>query len=623
MNKKKLTMEVQMTIIDNLGIKMYTTLPPVISELVANCWDAEASEVKIKIPEGPITESSEIEISDNGFGMKFDQINNAYLKIGRNKRKEEGTDETPNMKRKVMGRKGIGKLSAFGVAKEVVMETSREDKTVRFTMDIDDILATPNGSKYEPPFKEFDRRDKQPTTDVKLRKLKRTRAIDVDRVRQNLARMFSILGEEFRIIINGKEITPNERNLKRRMEHIWEIEEEIKENTGWKVSGWIGTAETPLSEELGGIVVMARGKLIQKPTFFGVTSGKEHARAYMAGELQAEFFDAEEDLMGTARNSIVWESEEGQTFLEWIHKNIVQISNEWAEKRRQKREKIIRENPEFEQWLQKLSKQEKKLANKVVRAITSDESLPEERVLNLASFMKESFNYQVFKELANQISETPTDKDTMLVSLFEEWEFLRAKEMLRLFEGNLATIEKLDEFIKTNAKEVPTIHRFFKEFPWVLDPRWTDYQDEVTYSKLLIGKFTEEDILEKDRRIDFMAIGFGDTIHVVELKRPGYRIGKEDLRQLEDYVVFVKTNLGTDPEVSYTSVSGYLICEEIQNSSEVRQRIENLKNNRMYVRKYSDLLAMAKRLHKKYIDLYDEMREKHGNKVVSGEKKGQ
>ena len=55
--------------IKHLGLQMYATLPPVIGELVANAWDANATEVRIAIPETPIDERSEIVIEDNGIGM--------------------------------------------------------------------------------------------------------------------------------------------------------------------------------------------------------------------------------------------------------------------------------------------------------------------------------------------------------------------------------------------------------------------------------------------------------------------------------------------------------------------------------------------------------------------------
>ena len=46
-----------------------------------------------------------------------------------------------------------------------------------------------------------------------------------------------------------------------------------------------------------------------------------------------------------------------------------------------------------------------------------------------------------------------------------EWEILEAQEMMKVTEGRIMTIKKLDEFIKTNAKEVPIIHNFLKKVP--------------------------------------------------------------------------------------------------------------------------------------------------------------
>ena len=110
--------------IKHLGLQMYSTLPPVIGELVANAWDANATRVDITIPEGPIDpERSEIIITDNGIGMSDKDVREKYLIIGRDRRRGqragERLDVTPKPdERKIMGRKGIGKFSAFGIAKE-------------------------------------------------------------------------------------------------------------------------------------------------------------------------------------------------------------------------------------------------------------------------------------------------------------------------------------------------------------------------------------------------------------------------------------------------------------------------------------------------------------------------
>ena len=76
--------------IKHLGLQMYSTLPPVIGELVANGWDANATKVEITIPDEPINErTSEIVITDNGDGMSDEDVREKYLRIGRDRREKE------------------------------------------------------------------------------------------------------------------------------------------------------------------------------------------------------------------------------------------------------------------------------------------------------------------------------------------------------------------------------------------------------------------------------------------------------------------------------------------------------------------------------------------------------
>ena len=98
----KFSMDFDPNTIEHLGLKLYSTLPPVISELVANSWDADAKTVNITIPAGEITPFSEVTIVDDGNGMNEQQIEKAYLKIGRNCRVDLKKDETPGH-RKFMG----------------------------------------------------------------------------------------------------------------------------------------------------------------------------------------------------------------------------------------------------------------------------------------------------------------------------------------------------------------------------------------------------------------------------------------------------------------------------------------------------------------------------------------
>ena len=113
MQTDKLIMKFDPQTIEHLGIHMYYTLPPVIAELVSNSYDAEAIVVTIKLND---VGDKFIQVIDEGHGMTFEEINTKFLRIGRNRRIHTGQQKSESGKRFVIGKKGIGKLSFFGIA---------------------------------------------------------------------------------------------------------------------------------------------------------------------------------------------------------------------------------------------------------------------------------------------------------------------------------------------------------------------------------------------------------------------------------------------------------------------------------------------------------------------------
>ena len=136
--------------------------------------------------------------------------------------------------------------------------------------------------------------------------------------------------------------------------------------------------------------------------------------------------------------------------------------------------------------------------------------------------------FDAFWEIAQDLTEAEFQDSEKLLDLFREWQIVEAKEMARVTKGRITTIEKLQHLIENNALEVPTLHNFLKEFPWVIDPRWTLVDDEVTYSQLLRDEYPEaSDVLESDRRIDFLCVREGTNLAVVEIKRPAVKVLSE------------------------------------------------------------------------------------------------
>ena len=603
---KPLKMKIELTVIEDLGIKLYSHLPQVLSEVVANAWDANASSVEILLQEGDIDENSTIVVKDNGHGMTYDDIQDMYLRVGRKRREEGGTDETLGGQRKVMGRKGIGKLAVFGVAKKAEIKTIRDGKLSVFQMDVDDMLREAHESgTYAPKSMCVNEHvEEHGGTTITLTKLTRKSRIDAQAVRRGIAKHFSVIGDGFQVSVNGEQITTNDKFVDKDWEKKWIIDEPVNgEEPAWRVLGWIGAAIQTLNEEDRGLTITARGKLIQSPTMFGIKSGSKYAYSYIAGEIQAEFCDMEYDSIATDRHAVM-ETPQGIALMEWGAAKIAKMADELTEMRKRAREKTVREDSEIKEWLSTLDKAQMKTANKVIRIVTLKDNMGDAERKELVRYARASFEHSAFLEMVSTLDDHP-DPATLL-KLFKECNMVEAREIERIVKSRLEAINRLTKFIDENALEVPTLHDYFKDSPWMLDPTWTQWQHEIHYSKLLRDKFPDESLDEGDRRIDFISIGVGDTVHVIELKRPQYTVRSKDFTQLADYVGFIKNRIGNDPEKGYRDVAGYLIVGKRSNSPGVREMVLTFEKSRHYVRTYDDLVSSAQRLHKQFVDKIEE-----------------
>ena len=232
MKKPVLEMTFDINILEHLGLRMYTSLPAVVAEFVANSWDAGATNVAVKVPKAQtVSPDYAVSIEDNGCGMTANEVNKKFLVVGRARREEEGTDKITvrGRERTVIGRKGIGKLAGFGVAGEVEVTSRQQGQFVTFAMDYDAMKTAARKAEtkrvkaqYTPEVKAWGPTREDDGTVVRLRRLKRVEIPDVDLMRRHLARRFSILGPSynFEVSVNGAPITPAERARQEMSVHL-------------------------------------------------------------------------------------------------------------------------------------------------------------------------------------------------------------------------------------------------------------------------------------------------------------------------------------------------------------------------------------------------------------------
>ncbi len=135
----KYTMPISRLTVDKLGVKLYDKVSAVIAELISNSYDADATSVTVQAPmgqylasksKGQIRDSGfEIIVEDDGIGMTPEQMQQFYLVIGAERRSDPKRGGTsPKYARKVMGRKGVGKLAPFGICKIIEVVSAGGDE---------------------------------------------------------------------------------------------------------------------------------------------------------------------------------------------------------------------------------------------------------------------------------------------------------------------------------------------------------------------------------------------------------------------------------------------------------------------------------------------------------------
>lgn len=115
-----------------LGSGLYSNPWNAISELVANGFDAGASDVYLYI-EKKENGKALIEIFDNGVGMDYEDLVSKYVFIGRNKR-EDSSDFFKGIK--PTGRKGIGKLATLYLSDNINLIAKKENETTCWNLNI-------------------------------------------------------------------------------------------------------------------------------------------------------------------------------------------------------------------------------------------------------------------------------------------------------------------------------------------------------------------------------------------------------------------------------------------------------------------------------------------------------
>lgn len=567
---------ISLNVLEHLGINLYSNVPSVLSEIVANSWDADATEVRINWD----WEAGCIVIQDDGIGMTPDEVNSRFLNVGY--RRRDGQPGKTEKGRRPMGRKGIGKLSLFSIAKIVQVETAKSGRKSAFRMRLDDIrkkIHQGNGhGTYEPEILSADEIDFDHGTRIILNDLRYRQTISTPKaLRKRVARRFAIIGEKygFRVHINDEEVHPSDRDYYDKIQYLWtygdqegikdscskvEEHEEHEERTSSVegesigVSGWLATvrAARHLKDEddgdnLNRIAIFVRGKMAQED-ILGDFSERGVYASYLIGELRVDGLDCydgleddeDKDAATSSRQRIVENDPRYQELRKIIIAELKHIQNRWTDLRTEKGAKKALEIPEVEGWVNQLPSPDQKQAKKwfgKINRIGIDESAQQKQLIKHSVL---AFAFYRANENLEKLDHIADDNLQATLDIFGDIDNLESSLYGLIVRQRLEIIHTLQNKIKENALE-RVIQKYLFDHLWLLDPSWerTDGTEVMESGVQALFKDVDADLSkeEKNGRLDIRYRKTAGQHVIIELKRPERIIRILDVvsNQIEKY----------------------------------------------------------------------------------------
>lgn len=362
---KKFHFEFSLEVLNHLGRGLYRSFATVVAEAISNSWDAEATEVKITIKDDKLI------VEDNGKGMNDSDFQDKFLKVGYSRR----ADKENKSKRKVIGRKGIGKLAMLSISEKVTILSKRKsfeltggrinnpelDKQIKQ----DKKYSLENLTKKEKE-KLFGKNNlKRTGTKIIFEKIK-TNLNSEDIIRKYVATQFNFIfslkrKDKFYIKVNNKLVTVNDlKELNDNTQFIWYLnhkknnfEQRYKnikkdrvidktnikfQGKNFEINGFVASVEKPnqliLNGSKGdfkaGVNLFANGRLRQENVFEEIAR-KTVAEEYLYGEIHVDGLDDTEiDRFTSSREGIIKDDSLYQEFLKELNKILNRVIQDWT-----------------------------------------------------------------------------------------------------------------------------------------------------------------------------------------------------------------------------------------------------------------------------------------------------
>lgn len=599
-------MAVDLNVLNHLGINLYSNVAAVLTETVANAWDADAGTVDIDICQ----DRKRIQIVDDGVGMSVDEMNRKYLRVGYRRREDDSEHGKLTARgRKVMGRRGLGKLSLFSIAEIIEVQSAKNGESHGLRMSVDGIRESLANKErvYRPVPLAVEDITVEKGTKIVLRDIKHQRlATGAAALRKRLARRFSIIGESdgFKVMIDGEEITPDDRGDLPSAQFLWTLgdfdpdcsssrgvlEQEQLPNrcgdssTGWSVKGWIGTSRRPKDLDsaeagnLNGIVVFARGRLFHENILDKVNDGRLYTK-YLTGQIEADFLDDDglPDIATSDRQRVQEDDERYSALVSFLRSSLTRVESRWTQWRREHEAKNAKNTyPALAEWFETLPQAFGKHAEELIAMLSALPIDDEDNRKILYRHGIVAFERMRLSGSTQELTDGTHDIDTFLTVLADR-DALEASLYRDIVESRLDAIRRLQGIVDKHGKE-RALQEYLFDHLWLLAPAWERAtKSEVMESRLAQNGLTADGLSEKQKlaRVDIAYRTNAGKHIIVELKRADrtmklLELQEQGQRYFDTLKEILQARGEASPNIEVVFVLGKPVAEETSNPDRLK-----------------------------------------------------
>lgn len=521
-------------IVEDLGLNLYTSLPRVLVEYVANAYDADSEFVNIVMNKGDIDdhrnilvkkwelekaeasvsdvdvpslekrtlpEHISITIQDAGIGMSRKELQDRFLIAGRRRRELDATGNRSAGGRPLMGRKGLGKLAGFGVAQKITIVTKAASDThaTKILLDYNEIIKVNNTNEI--PIVEERLEDGggflKSGTKVILSKLlyepmKSRLATIMEHVSDHF---YLIKPQEFQIKMNENPINPAtrkfayawpnpEKPVEELINHSYTVDDGRSFTFSYRLR-FTGDGEALTAKDRG-VRVYAHERLAAAPSLLDADTNMHGFRMtdYLDGIVRADFIDDQsQDYIATDRQALRWESPLLQPMYDFLSNEIKTACKNRQKKRDDDKIEEVKNDAFTKKTIKEadLSKGDAKLAFRFAALLSSShkKGVKDDGYKNQFSLVVKGLGQG---ELLTTLSRLADESSPDFERIITEVTRLTAEQLdgfFRFAKGRLKGIEALKKIVERvdfkNANNEEQLHDLFKKCPWLINPTFFEF----------------------------------------------------------------------------------------------------------------------------------------------------